>query len=54
MTGPILTVAEIERETAALAQAPETYAEAKAKRRAERIAAKMFARARIVAVIAQQ
>ena len=52
MTGAILAAVEIQREAAALAQA-ETYAQAKTRRRAERIAEKLFARARIAALVAQ-
>ena len=52
MTDPILTNAERDREVAAIVQA-ESYAAAKARRRAERIAEKLFACARISALIAQ-
>lgn len=52
MTSPILTVAEIKRETAALAKVRETLPEALARRRAERIAEKLFARARIAGFVA--
>ena len=52
MTNPILINAERDREAAAIAQT-ESYAEARARRRAERIAAKLFARARIAALIGQ-
>lgn len=53
MTGAILAAVEIQREATALARARETLPETLARRRAERIAAKMFARARIAALVAQ-